>query len=81
MSRFSRTCSDNISRYGNGSFAILNEYATHRCQVVKMQKKLARVFLVDDGEKLENMIFSVRLMDIKGNSGESRSGWNFLKDE
>ena len=47
----------------------------------KAQDELAKLFLIEDGFKLENVLPPVRLVDIKDNPGEDRPGWNFLKDE
>ena len=39
-------------------------------EVRKTQDELAKLFLIEDGFKLENMVPPVRLVDIKNNSGE-----------
>ena len=48
---------------------------------MKVQDELAKLFLIEDEVKLENVVPPIRLMDIKDNPSEDRSGWNFLNDE
>ena len=50
-------------------------------EVRKAQDELVKLFLIEDGFKLENVVPPARLVDIKDNPGEDRPGWNFIKDQ
>lgn len=71
----------NGSRIKNFATAWLTSDHSLVSKVVKAQEELARFFLIDGGEKLENVVAPLRLVDIKDNPGKSRPAWNFLKDE